>query len=474
MTARSSVVPERIHPSYHRQVEIDLVLTPGLGDNSYVLSEGDEAFAIDPQRDVDRLLAVAQARGARIRAVVETHVHNDYVSGAAELREVTGAEIVGPADAGYAFAFRGMREGDELELGGHRLVALASPGHTPEHTSYLLRPSDGGDPVALFSGGSLIVGSAGRTDLLGADHTDDLTRAQYRTMRRLTTLPDEVRVMPTHGAGSFCANVSPDGPPTSSIGAERLGNPALTVVDEELFIAEQLTGLPAYPSYYAAMPSINRAGPPVLGSVPVPPPRAADEISTAMERGTWLVDAREGEAFARAHVPGSLSVPLEESFASYVGWLVPFGASLALLVPDAEALIKASTQLFRIGYEHLEGWLDGGIDAWLASGRAVASYPSVPVEALAKEVRHGVAGAILDVRQTTEWDEGHLDGSRHVFIGDVPSALGGIGGDDGPTTVICASGYRSSMAASLLDRAGSPVRYVPGSGVPKLLKLLGR
>lgn len=465
---------EGIGPSYHREVEIDLVVTPSLGDNSYVVSEGDEAFALDPQRDVERLLAAAQARGATIATVIETHVHNDYVSGAAELRAATGAEIVGPADAGYAFAFRGMNDGDELELGSHRLVAISSPGHTPEHTSYLLVPNDGGDPLALFSGGSLIVGSAGRTDLLGEDRTDELTRAQYRTMRRLAMLPDSVRLLPTHGAGSFCANASPSGPRTSSIGDERLGNPALTIVDEELFLAEQLTGLPAYPSYYAEMAPINRAGPPVLGPAPVPPPQTADEIATAMERGTWFVDAREGEAFARAHVPGSLSVPLEESFGSYVGWLVPFGSPLALLVPDAAALTEASTQLFRIGYEDLEGWLDGGIDAWIASGRAVASYPTVPVEALAEEIRHGVAGAILDVRQATEWDEGHLEGSRHVFIGDVPSALGGIGRGERPTTVICASGYRSSMAASLLDRAGLPVRYVPRSGVPKVLKLLGR
>jgi len=449
-------------------MELDLLVTEGLGDNSYLLFSGGEAAAIDPQRDVHRLLEAAEARGARIRTVLETHVHNDYVSGAAELRAATGAEIVGPAAAGYAFDVRPVEDGDEIAIGDVTLVALATPGHTFEHTAYLLR---GPEEQGLFSGGSLIVGSAGRTDLLGADRTDELTRLQFRTMRRLALLSDDIVLLPTHGAGSFCATSPPGERRTSSLGAERLANPALAEVDEATFVKQQLTGLARYPDYYAHMAPINRAGPAVFGDVPLPPARSADELATLLAAGAWLVDAREGAAFARAHVPGSLNVPLEASFASYVGWLVPFGAPIALLVPDPAALVEASTQLFRIGYERLEGYADGGMDAWQASGRGVSSYPTVEVRRLIEELDRGQAGDVVDVRQRSEWEAGHLDGSRHVFVGDLPDRLDEFD-PKRRSTIVCASGYRSAMAASVLDRAGVPVRLVSRSGVPRALRLL--
>lgn len=449
-------------------MELDLLVTEGLGDNSYLLVSGDEAAAVDPQRDVGRLLLAAEARGVAIRRVIETHVHNDYLSGAAELRAATGAEIVGPADARYAFDFTPVRDGDEIAIGDLTLVALATPGHTFEHTAYLLREPDG---PALFSGGSLIVGSAGRTDLMGRDHTDELTRLQFRTMRRLAELPDGVELLPTHGAGSFCATSPPGERRTSSLGDERRSNPALTVADEALFVSQQLTGLARYPSYYAHMAPINRAGPAVFGDVPLPPARSADEVATLVGAGAWLVDAREGEAFAMAHVPGSLNVPLEESFASYVGWLVPFGAALVLLVSEHAALVEASTQLFRIGYERVEGNLEGGIEAWRAAGRPIASYPTLELADLVGELERGEAGDVVDVRQRSEWEAGHLDGSRHEFIGDLPGRLDAF--DPRTTsTLVCASGYRSSMAASVLDRAGVPVRLVCRSGVPRALRML--
>ena len=451
-------------------VQIDLVVTAGLGDNSYVLSIGDEALAVDPQRDVARLIEAATARGARIRRVLETHVHNDYVSGALELREATGAEIVAPADGGYAFGVRGVHEGDEILVGDHRLVALETPGHTPEHLSFLLF-GEGPDPVALFSGGSLIVGNAGRTDLLGADRVDDLVRAQFRSVRRLAELPDEVTLLPTHGAGSFCASGPPSGPRTSTIGTERRSNRALLVPDETRFRIEQLAGLPAYPSYYEEMAPINRAGPRVLGHPPALRSLSADEIVRELDAGAWLIDTRDGADFAAAHVPGSLDVPLEDSFGSYVGWLVPFDARIALLTTDDDGTREAAMQLFRIGYDRLIGVLHGGIDGWRASGREVASFPAISSEDLARELAAGDRPSIVDVRQATEWREGHLEGSRHVFVGDVPDELGTFDRADA-TTVICASGYRSSMAASLLSREGLAVRLVASDGVPRVRELL--
>ena len=451
--------------------DLDLVVTPGLGDNSYLLASGDEAALVDPQRDAGRLLTAAGGRGVRVRFVLETHVHNDYVSGAAEVRSATGAEIVAPARAGYAFPFVPVHDGDEIRLGDLRLVALPTPGHTPEHTSYAVHGSGSEHPAAVFSGGSLIVGSAGRTDLLGAERAEGLARDQYRSLRRFATIPDRALLLPTHGAGSFCASGPPQEDRMSTFGRERASNPALRAPNEETFVREQLTGLLAFPTYYAHMAPINRAGPAVLGDVPSPPPASPTDIEAHVAAGARLVDAREGTAFATAHVPGSLNVPLEDSFASYVGWLVPFDTPIVLVAPDAEARAEATTQLFRIGYDRLLGYLDGGIDAWAASGRAVSSYPLASVEALVAEAREA-DGRVLDVRQQPEWDAGHLPGSRHCFVGDVPTRLPELLGT-GEVVVACASGYRAAMAASLLHAAGARVRLVARGGVPNALRRTG-
>src|SRR5215207_6366491 len=313
-----------------RAMELDVLITEGLGDASYVLTWGDEAAVVDPQRDVERFVDAADARGAVIRRIVETHVHNDYVSGALELRAATGAEIWGPAEAGYSFGYRPVENGTEIPFGDASLLGVATPGHTPEHLAYLLH--DGAEPIALFSGGSLMVGGAGRTDLLGPESTDELTRLQFRSMRRLADLPDEVRVLPTHGAGSFCAVGSQGEQQTSTIGEERATNLSLTETDEEAFVRRQLTGLMAFPDYFADMAPINRAGPPVLGAPPRPRAMTADQVADALVAGARLVDVRDGSAFARRHVAGSLSVPLEPSFASYVGWLLPFATPVVLSI----------------------------------------------------------------------------------------------------------------------------------------------
>ncbi len=452
-------------------MEIDVVVTEGLGDTSYVVSWGDEALVVDPQRDVGRFVEAARTHGATIRHVVETHVHNDYVSGARELRAASDAEIWGPADAGYAFGFRPMRDGTEIPLGDAAVVAMATPGHTPEHIAYLL--VEEGEPRALFSGGSLMVGSAGRTDLLGDGWTDELTRSQFRSMRRLAELPDPVLLLPTHGAGSFCAVGSPGEQRTSTIAEQRRTNAAFSQTDEETFAREQQTGLMAFPDYYAHMAPINRAGPPVLGDPPPPAEMRPDEVATALADGAWLVDVRDGASFAARHVPGSLNIPLEPSFASYVGWLLPFATPVVLSVRDRDGLAEATVQLRRIGWDAVLGHLAGGIEGWTSSGRTTTSYPTVRVEELVGELAEGSAGELVDVRQRPEWDAGHLDGSRHVFVGDLQDRLDGFDRSC-RQTVVCASGYRSSMAASLLDRAGVPVRLVSRSGVPRALRMLAR
>ncbi|MGH2659468.1 MAG: MBL fold metallo-hydrolase, partial [Actinomycetota bacterium] len=424
-------------------MELKVIVTPGLGDNSYLLASGGEAALIDPQRDVERMLRAAAARGSEVRLVLETHVHNDYVSGAAEVRSATGAEIAGPAGAGYAFPFIPLAEGGEVRVGGLRLVAIETPGHTLEHTAYALFADEAESPAAVFTGGSLIVGSAGRTDLLGPELTDRLTRDQYRSLRRLVSLPDDTEVLPTHGAGSFCATVAPQQDRTSTIGRERASNPTLTDIDEDAFVREQLSGLLAYPRYYAHMASINRAGPRVFGQVPLPRALVPDEAAALLGDGAWMVDGHGGADFADAHVPGSLNIPLDDSFGSYVGWLVPFDDPIMLVPPEPEqeSVAEAGAQLFRIGYERFDGYLAGGIDAWRGTGRDVRSYPVATVDDVVAAARSG-ADRVLDVRQRTEWETGHLPGSTHVFVADLPSRLDELP-RHGEVLAACSSGHRA-------------------------------
>jgi glyoxylase-like metal-dependent hydrolase (beta-lactamase superfamily II)/rhodanese-related sulfurtransferase len=452
-------------------VDLDVVVTTGLGDNSYVLASGGEALVVDPQRDVDRYFAAAEAMGARIRRVLETHVHNDYLSGAQELRAAAGAEIVGPSGAGYGFAYHPVSEGDELALGGLRIVAIATPGHTPEHVAYLVYGPGDDAPTAVFTGGSLMVGGAGRTDLVGDDRTEELTRAQYRTLRRLASLPDPVRVLPTHGAGSFCGVAGPSGQErVSTIAEERAQNAALAAPDEPAFVRDQLSGLQAYPAYYRHMAAANRAGPPVRGHVPEAAALNPEAFAARMDAGAWPVDARWRVQFARAHVPGSVNVELDDSFATYVGWVVPFDAPIVLVLTEPEAdASEAMVQLFRIGYDQVQGYLAGGVDAWLTSGRPVDSYRVAGLDELCRRYRSASPPNILDVRQDTEWSDGHIPESTHVFVGDLPHHLEDVP-PQGEVWTICRSGRRAAIAASLLDRNGIPTRLVDGTGVVDFLK----
>jgi glyoxylase-like metal-dependent hydrolase (beta-lactamase superfamily II)/rhodanese-related sulfurtransferase len=451
-------------------MEYELFVTPGLGDNSYLLISGGEAVVVDPQRDAWRFLAAADSRQLRVRYVVETHVHNDYVSGALEIRAAAGAEIAAPARGKYEFPHRPMAEGEAVRIGALRVVAWETPGHTPEHLSWLVYEDGRQDPVAVFGGGSLIVGSAGRTDLLGPGVTDELTRAQFRSLRRLATLPPTVQLLPTHGAGSFCTASVGSMDRTSTIGAELRSNPALAARDEEGFLRQQLAGLRAYPAYYAHMAAINRAGPLVLGRLPAVAAVGPAEVARRLESGAWLIDARDRRTFAAAHVPGAINIELDSTFGTYVGWLTPFNAPLLLLLPEpvSEALAEAVTQLIRIGYERLLGYVAGGLEAWQSQGRPVRSFPIAGVDDLCRAYLAGQPIQALDVRQPVEWEAGHIPGSLRIHLGDVPARLGEIPADREVWTT-CASGHRASMAASLLDRAGIPVRLVATGGVPEWL-----
>jgi glyoxylase-like metal-dependent hydrolase (beta-lactamase superfamily II)/rhodanese-related sulfurtransferase len=452
-----------------RAMDLELFTTEGLGDASYLIASEGEAALVDPQRDAWRFLAVAEARGLRVTRVLETHVHNDYLSGALEVRAATGAEIVAPARGGYAFPHLGADEGTTVEIGGLRLTAMATPGHTPEHIAWAVGAvgdDDDAAPEGVFSGGSLLVGTAGRTDLLGDARTDELTELQAVSLRRLSALPPTVRILPTHGAGSFCS-AGPAAPSrTTSIRSELARNPVLAAMAGGDFRDALLGGLGRFPAYYAHMAPLNRAGPRVLGRLPATPALDAGGLAAAAHAGARIVDARPRAAFAGAHIPGSLNIELDETFAAYVGWLLPFDAPVALVLPEpvGGSVEEAVTQLLRIGFEHVAGALSGGIDAWRADGRPTSSYPTASMDDVYAEAAAGSMPPLLDVRQPIEWrDDGVIAGARTIFVADLAGRLDELPRDR-RITVACKAGGRAAIAASLLDAAGFEVRLVAEGG----------
>jgi glyoxylase-like metal-dependent hydrolase (beta-lactamase superfamily II)/rhodanese-related sulfurtransferase len=455
-------------------MDIERIRTVGLGNTSHLVAAGRDAVVIDPPRDAWRVMAAAERRGWRITHVLETHVHNDYLSGALELRAALDAEILAPARGGYAFDHRPMDEGDGLELDGLRLTARATPGHTPEHLAWDLStasdPTDGG-PEAIATGGSLLVGSAGRTDLLGPDLMERLTGDQFRTLRRLAELDDAVVVLPTHGGGSFCSVGPADGATETTIGRERRVNPLFQIVDRPTFRETLFAGLGPYPTYYREMAPINRAGPVVHGRLPVVPLIGPDAVRGALASGASLVDGRARTAFAAAHIPRSVNIELRDSFASYVGWFLPFGEPLVLVLPEPvqESLEAAVGHLFRIGYDRILGALDGGVEAWEAAGGPTAAYAVTSGRATRQAMADDRDPILLDVRDPQELrEDGHLPDAIEMPMGDLADRLDTLPRDR-PITVLCRSGSRASIAASLLDGAGFEVRLVAAGGARDLL-----
>lgn len=427
--------------------EIVTIETPGLGDRSYLVHDGEAAIVIDPQRDTDRIDAIVAEHGLRVELVLETHIHNDYVTGGYALAQATGARYVVSAGDHVDFERVAALDGDRFDVGHLSVTAVHTPGHTADHLSYVLS-EDGGDPVAVFTGGSMLFGAVGRTDLVSEDRTDELTRAQYRSVRRLADeLGDDVTVNPTHGFGSFCSATKTTGD-SSTIGNERRQNVALTTDDEDAFVSELLAGLSAHPSYYAHMGALNVAGP---QGPDLSPPRKVDlaELRRRIDAGEWVVDLRQRVAFARDHVTGTISVELGDPFATFLGWTMPWGAPLTLIGESPEKVAEAQRQLVRIGIDQLAGAATGDPDA-LGQGD-VDSYDVAGFKDLA-DVFDRDDVAVLDVRRPDEWDSGHLRDATHIPFWELEGRIAEV--PDGEVWVHCASGFRASIAASLLARGG--------------------
>lgn len=424
-------------------VDVVPVVDEGLGNSSYLVDLGDgRALVVDASRDPGPYHAEARRRGTVVAFAAETHLHADFVSGALELA-AGGATVLGSAAGRREFAHRPLGDADEVDLGGLRLRALATPGHTPEHLAYLLL--DGPRPIALFTGGSLLVGAVARTDLSGDDRTEALARAMYQSIHRtLLALPDDLPVHPTHGAGSFCSAPA-GGERSTTIGRERATNPLLAVPDEDGFVARLLAGLGTYPTYFRRLAEVNRRGPRVYGATPVLPRLGVGAVRRLASEGAEIVDVRPVAEFAAGHVPGSLSIPLRPAFASWLGWLVPPARPLVFVVGDGQDRADLVRQALKVGYEDIAGELDGGIAAWRSSGGEERRIPLVAPTALP-------ATAIVDVRQTAEYHAGHLPGALNVELGSLNSPSVAL--PDGALTVMCGHGERAMTAASLLERSG--------------------
>lgn len=416
----------------------------GLGNSAYLVELGDgRALVVDPSRDLRAVRAAAAQRGLRISHAADTHLHADFVSGAVQLAHSDRATVLASRAGGRDFPHTPLADGDEVDLGGLRLRALTTPGHTDEHLAFLLL--DGDAPLGVFTGGSLLVGSAARTDLVDPRRTEELARAQYRSLRRLAALPDELPVWPTHGAGSFCS--APAGAArTSTIGLERATNPLLGAADEETFVALLRASLGSFPPYFLRLAEVNRRGPAVLDDDPSLPPLPPQAAHRMVSEGAALVDVRPPFEYAAAHVPGSLSIPLRGAFATWLGWLTPPDRPIVVLRGADQDLAEVAWQAAKIGHDGLAGEIEGGLTAWAAAG-----LPTTGTE-LAQPAAVTADGLLIDVRQRAEFAAGHVPGARHVELGDLPARAAQL--PPGRLTVMCGHGERAATAASLLEQAG--------------------
>ncbi|MEV4701723.1 MBL fold metallo-hydrolase [Actinoplanes sp. NPDC049316] len=424
--------------------------TPTLGDRSYLVHDGTSAFVVDPQRDIDRVLDLAATENVTVTHVFETHIHNDYVTGGHALARATGAAYHVNADDPVSFDRVPVRDGDVITVSDTlRVRAIATPGHTFTHLSYALQAD--GEQVAVFSGGSLLYGAVGRPDLLGPAHTHDLVHHQYQSAHRLAAdLPDTADVFPTHGFGSFCSATQSEAS-ASTIGAEKRTNPVLTQT-EQAFVDELLAGLDAWPAYYAHMGPANSAGP-AAPDLSAPQRADAEQLRKRLADGEWVVDLRNRVAFAAGHVAGTLNFGLDGSFATYLGWLIPWGTPLTLLAETPEQVAEAQRELVRIGIDRPAAHATGDPATW-AGDHDLETFPRATFADLA-QVRHHRPVVVLDTRRKLEHTENHIDGAVHIPLHDLPQRLDEVPG--GEVWVHCAGGYRASIAASLLAAAGRHV-----------------
>jgi hydroxyacylglutathione hydrolase len=433
------------------------IVDEGLGNSAYLVDLGDgRALAVDVPRDLRAVRAAAARHGLRVTFAADTHLHADFLSGALQLAAADGAQILASAAGGRAFGHRGLADGDEVDLGGLTLRAWATPGHTAEHLAYLLL--DGTQVLGVFTGGSLLVGAAARTDLSGTEQTEQLARSQYASLGRLLTLPDATPVYPTHGAGSFCS-APPGAQRTTTIGQERATNPLLAAGDEDAFVTALLASLGTFPGYFLRLPEENRRGPAILAAAPTLTPLTPGQLRALQDGGGQVIDVRPVPAYAAGHIAGALAIPLREAFATWLGWLIPDPAiPLAIVADPGQDLSEVTWQALKIGYGNLAGTLSGGMPAWETAGGPIAVTPLLAP-------RQVDPATVIDVRQASEYAGGHLPGAHNIELGALTSQTVSVGA--GPVVTMCGHGERAATAASVLERAGHTTLAVLPGGPPE-------
>ena len=427
----------------------------GLGNSSYLVGseETGQIAAIDPQRDVDRYLQFAEGLGLHLSYVLDTHLHNDFISGAREMAAQASVTVGASAEARLAVDHLALSNGLVISLGDVMIRVIITPGHTPEHISFLAIANGIRQSEVLFSGGALIVGGAARTDLLGEEMTGYLTRQLFHSIHEsLITLPDDVIVYPTNGAGSFCIAPSTTERVTT-LGREKRRNPLVLADSEEEFFALATHDLPSYPDYFRYMRRINQAGPPVLGGIPLLKPLSPPDVQKNVAQGAVIIDIRTPVEFAAGHIPGSYGIPLAAPLITWAGWVVPFNAPVILVSSNSSERMQAVRQLIRIGYDDLRGFLAGGIAAWEAADLALEQLPVMPARVLHGQMESGDNPLILDVRQEAEWRDGHLPEAIHIEAGRLPHAEIPFS-QDSQVVVHCGHADRSTVGISVLQRRG--------------------
>ncbi len=438
-------------------MEIRTIRTEGLGDSTYIVAHEGIGMVVDPQRDIDRFLPVIDELDVDIRWVMETHLHNDYVSGAPDLARTLGSELIIPAGAAPVYRHTAAFHREDFLSNGLAVRPIHTPGHTPEHMSYLLLVD--GVETAVFSGGSLLVGSAGRSDLLGMDRADTLARLQYQSVNRLAQLPSNTGLYPTHGAGSFCtATVASNA--DSTIGAEVRTNPVLAHPDEDAFTVMHLSGLAPYPDYYQHM------GPANIQGRPAPDLRTPPTIEESQFHNiddVVVVDARPRREFAAGHIPGSIGVELRKDFGVWVGWMIPFNSRLLLVMNPGQDLDEAQRQLVRIGFDQIIGVINS-LDNWksrLVGHQVVDAGEAIDMLAAGTQ--------LLDVRSPIDWAHGTVSGSTTCYTPDLVDQIPESIDQGRPVLIACETGYRATIASSVLESRGYQPVVLVGAGIPELL-----
>lgn len=427
-----------------------------------------EALVVDANRDVDQYIRMAEAEGVKITHVSETHIHADYVSGSRELAERTGAKLYlsDEGDANWKYAFAGqydavlLKDGDSFDVGNIRIDALHTPGHTPEHLSFLVTDRAAADrPMGVLTGDFVFVGDVGRPDLLeraaGVEGTMEAgARTLFHSLQKFREQPDYLQIWPGHGAGSACGK-GLSAVPHSTVGYERMFNWGFSIDEEDAFVAAVLGGQPEPPKYFAEMKRINRDGPPILAGFRRPQRLPESRLSGLLEEGAMIIDTRNAADFAAGHVPGTINIPLDRGFTTWAGWLVPYDRDFHLLLDDGctHCVDEAVKDLAMIGLDRVAGYFGlGAIPAWAADGRPLETVPQITGAELARQMDDGTA-AVLDVRGAAEWEAGHLPGVMNLPVGYLTDRLDDIPRDR-PVVVHCQGGGRSAIAASVLQAAG--------------------